>query len=262
MSQQEFLWNSQQSALHRPTHFAPGSCEVHHASADADRLILLTALAVADSDAVSVLVGDDTDLLVRLIVLSDPVKYVKMLMPGIKGHPDKVYSSTALRGALGLMVDHLLFLHAATGCETTSAVYRKGKRVPFRKLKDHPALCAMVQVFNDEQASSDDVAAAGEAFLCVVYGRKTGDNLDAKRHQLYLRSIAKQKVCAKFDLATLPLTSAAARQHSFMVYYQVQQWHGVELQVADWGWRLESGRLRPVPTLREPAPDNLPHMLM
>ena len=26
MSQQEFLWNSQQSALHRPTHFAPGSC--------------------------------------------------------------------------------------------------------------------------------------------------------------------------------------------------------------------------------------------
>ena len=225
-------------------------------------LIVLTALAVADSDAVSVLVGDDTDLLVLLIVLSDPVKDVKMIMPGIKGHPDKVYSSTAMRGALGLMVDHLLFLHAATGCYTTSAVYRKGMRVPFRKLKDHPALCAMVQVFNDEQASSDDVAAAGEAFLCVVHGRKTGDNLDAKRHQLYLRTIAKQKVCAKFDLATLPPTSAAARQHSFMVYYQVQQWHGVELQVADRGWRLESGRLRPVPTLREPAPDNLLHMLM
>ena len=244
------------------SHLEAAGCEVHHASADADRLIVLTALAFADSDAVSVLVGDDTDLLVLLIVLSDPVKDVKMLMPGIKGHPDKVYSSTALRGALRLMVDHLLFLHAATGCDTTSAVYRKGKRVPFRKLKDHPALCAMVQVFNDEQASSDDVAAASEAFLCVVYGRKTGDNLDAKRHQLHLRTIAKQKVCAKFDLATLPPTSAAARQHSFMVYYQVQQWHGVQLQVADWGWRLESGRLRPVPTLREPAPDNLLHMLM
>ena len=31
------------------------------------------------------------------------------------------------------LIDSLLFVHAATGCDTTSAVYRKGKRVPFRK---------------------------------------------------------------------------------------------------------------------------------
>ena len=79
-------------------------CEVHHASADADRLILLTALAVADSDAVSVLVGYDTDLLVLLIVLSDPVKDVKMLMPGIKVTQIRYTVAQLLRGALGLMV--------------------------------------------------------------------------------------------------------------------------------------------------------------
>ena len=60
-------------------------------------------------------------------------KDIKMLMPGRKGHPDKVYSSAALRSALGGMVDSLLFVHAATVCDTTSAVYRKGKCVPFRK---------------------------------------------------------------------------------------------------------------------------------
>ena len=133
--------------------------------------------------------------------------------------------------------------------------------MPFRKLQAQPALCTAVQVFNDPQASKNAVAAAGEAFLCVVYGGKIDDNLDVKRHQLYLRTIAKQKVCAKFDLATLPPTSAAARQHSFRVYHQVQQWRGVALNPTDWGWRLKDGRLTPLPTLREPAPETLLHLI-
>ena len=102
------------------------------------------------------------------------------------------------------------------------------------------------------------VAAAGEAFLWLVYGRKI-DNLDVKRHQLYLRTIAKQKVCAKFDLATLPPT---AHQHSFRVYNQVQQWRGVALNPTYWGWRQKDGRLTPLPTLGEPAPENLLHLIM
>ena len=158
-------------------------------------------------------------------------------------------------------VDSLLFVHAPTGCDTTPAVYRKGKRLPFRKLQAQPALCTAVQVFNDPRTSRDHIAAAGEAFLCVVYGGKIDDNLDVKRHKLYLRTIAKQKVCAKFDLATLPPTSAAARQHSFRVYHQVQQWRGIALDPTDWGWMLKDGDLTPLPTLREPAPDTLLHLI-
>ena len=136
MSQQEFLGNTANKVRFialLTSHLEAAGFEVHHASADADRLIVLTALDVADTCAASVLVGEDTDLLILLTVLSDPEKDIKMLMPGRKGHPDKVYSSAALMSALGGMVDSLLFVHAATGCDTTSAVYRKGKRVPFRK---------------------------------------------------------------------------------------------------------------------------------
>ena len=237
MSQQEFLGNTANKVRFialLTSHLEAAGCEVPHASADADRLIVLTALDVADTCAASVLVGEYTDLLILLTVLSDP---------------------------LGGMVDSVLFVHAATGCDTTSAVYRKGKRVPFRKRQAQPALCTAVQVFNDPQAFTNAVAAAGEAFLCVVYGGKIDDNLDVKRHQLYLRTIAKQKVCAKFDLATLPPTSAAARQHSFRVYHQVQQWRGVALNPTDWGWRLKDGRLTPLHTLREPAPESLLHLI-
>ena len=136
MSQQEFLGNTANKVRFialLTSHLEAAGFEVHHASADADRLIVLTALDVADTCAASVLVGEDTDLLILLTVLSDPEKDIKMLTPGRKGHPDKVYSSAALRSALGGMVDSLLFVHAATECDTTSAVYRKGKRVPFRK---------------------------------------------------------------------------------------------------------------------------------
>ena len=119
---------------------------------------------------------------------------------------------------VGGMVNSMLFVYAATSCDSTSAVYRKDKRVPFRKLQAYPALCTAMQVFNGPRASGNYIAAAGEAFLCVVYGGKIDDNLDVKRHHISLRTIMKQKACAKYDLATLSPTSAsAARQLSFQV---------------------------------------------
>ena len=142
---------------------------------------------VADTCVASVLVGEGTYLLILLTVLSDPEKDNKMLMPGGKCHPYKVYNRTAMWSAMGRMVDSLLFVHAATGCETTSAVYRKGKRLPFRKLQAQPALCTVVQVCNDDQTSRNAIAATCEAFICVVYGGKIDDHLDVKLHQLDLR---------------------------------------------------------------------------
>ena len=164
MSHQEFLGNTANKVRFialLTAHLEGAGCEAHHASADADRLIVLTALYVADTCAASVLVGENTDIFIMLTGLSNPEKDIKRLMPGRKGHPDKVYSSAALRSALGGKVDSLLFVHAATGCDTTSAVYRKGKRVPFRKRQAQPTLCTAVQVFNDPQASKNAVAACG-----------------------------------------------------------------------------------------------------
>ena len=70
--------------------------------------------------------------------------------------------------------------------------------------------------------------------------------------------LAKQKLCAKFDLATLPPTSAAARQNSFRVSNQIQQWRDVALDPFYWGWKLKYGRLYiPLPSFRELSPDTL-----
>ena len=75
MSQQEFLWNTANKVRFialLTSHLEGAGGEVHHASADADRRIVLTALDVADTCATSVVVGEDTDLLILLTVLSHP----------------------------------------------------------------------------------------------------------------------------------------------------------------------------------------------
>lgn len=49
-----------------------------------------------------------------------------------------------------------------------------------------------MQVFNNLQASADDIAAAGEAFILAMYGAKLASGLDKQRYDTYLKTIAKQ----------------------------------------------------------------------
>ena len=62
----------------------------------------------------------------------------------------------------------------------------------------------------------------------------------------------------QMQLATLPPTSAAAaREHSWCTYHQVQSWLGNDSLQSDWGWYLVNGQLHPVLTRLAPASDAL-----
>ena len=237
VSQQEFLANGNKKALIRllTIHLETAGCKVYQAEADADRLIVSTAISLYESERESIIVGEDADILVLLIALANPLTDIKIMNPANKFHPHKVYSSKCIQMAMGDMKNNLLFLHAMTGCDTTSAFYRKGKKLPFKKLKEDVELQHIVQVFNDSQACTEDIAAAGEAFILVMYGGRMNSNLDECRYHTVLRTIAKQPAHARFELATLPPTSAPALQHSYRIFPQVQQWRGVDMNPTDWG---------------------------
>ncbi|KAK3889052.1 hypothetical protein Pcinc_006928 [Petrolisthes cinctipes] len=137
VSQQEFLGNAKNKARLikiLSTHLQGAGCQIYQAEADADRLIVTTACNNNDSEQESVLVGEDTDLLVLLIALAKPQTDIKMMIPVNRAHPDKIFSSKRIQSQMGSITGSLLFLHAITGCDTTSAVYRKGKKGPFKKL--------------------------------------------------------------------------------------------------------------------------------
>jgi hypothetical protein len=241
-------------------HLTAAGCQVSQATSDADTLIVSTALSIAQTKT-SVLVGQDTDLLVLLI--SFATRKVFMLIPAKGNKPDRIFNIKKMQEGLGDLRPLLLLLHAFTGCDTTSAIFNKGKKGAWKKLQDDAGLRESVGVFNADNSSQDEIALAGEYFFLKIYGvsREVTD-LNIARHRIYIRTIAKQRLTANFKLASLPPTKAAALQHSLRVYHQIQQWKGVNLPATDWGWKLSASQgLVPVTTLKQPAPQNLLNLI-
>lgn len=238
-----------------------GIC-VKQAVSDADVLIVNSAIELSRENKNVILIGEDTDLLVLLTALSDPKRSITFRKPGKGLKPDTDYISNHVQNALGDLRDYVLFLHAVTGCDTTSAPYRQGKKKAFKLLKQSETLRNTVNIFNLATASHEDIATAGEDFMLKLYGCKESLNsLDQFRYLEYMRLTPRMRIDKPFNLAVLPPTSSAARQHSYRVYHQVQLWRNCQLPPTEWGWKMRGGVLIPVPTLEKPASDELLNVL-
>ena len=101
------------------------------------------------------------------------------------------------------------------------------------------------------------MADAGKHFLLAMFGANNTEDLDSFRYLCYLKAIAKQPIHSLFNLAALPPTSAAARQHSFRTYHQVQEWLNEKKNPLEWGWKKIGEHLRPITTARPAAPQDL-----
>jgi len=233
---------------------------VRQAKADADVLIVTTAIDLSKehSDFRVVIVGEDTDLLVLIVALVPNTQDILLLKPFSGKQVARVYSSSALQVALGPLTDNILFAHAVSGCDTTSAPFGKGKRRTIQLLENSQTLRDTVSVFNNRFAQPDDIAKAGEKFLLALYAAGSQvETLDKQRFYSFGQTIGKQSVSKTIQLARLPPTSASAREHSFRVFHQVQQWMGIELPATQWGWKMCDNLLQPILTCLPPAPDNL-----
>ena len=94
------------------------------------------------------------------------------------------------------------------------------------------------------------VALAGEESLLALYGAtSTTLFLNTHTRQCFTKAVA----TCPIQLAALPPTSAAAREHYCHVYHRGQQWLGNDLLSSDWRWDLVNGHLRPVLNRLPPA---------
>ena len=77
-------------------------------------------------------------------------------------------------------------------------------------------------------------------------------DLNRFRYKYFLRRAAS----SHSQLSCMPPTVAAAEQHSFRVYLQVQAWLGNTLPATQWGWRKgTSGFLEPIETTFRTSPN-------
>ena len=174
--------------------------------------------------------GDADALIVSTVILKG--KIVSTTDPLI------LYNIPELQGKYSKShCDLILFLHCFTGCDTTSALYKEGKKKLFNcfiKLKAE--MLEELKVFTENSSRPDDVACVGERFTAQLYGANKDTSVNRLRYLAYNRSIGKSQLSNNFKLEFLPPTSAALKQHSYRVYHVVQQAMCHSFSATDWGW--------------------------
>ncbi|GBM88314.1 hypothetical protein AVEN_198145-1 [Araneus ventricosus] len=180
---------------------------VLQAPSDADVLIVETAKTEAESGHSAIIVDIDSELLVFIAALAQPQATVyHMLVLGNFTTASNVYCSRELHKGFGHMTKALIFMHAFMGCDTTSAVYRKGPNSGFYDRK----MQKVVDIFNISNASQDSVEAAGEKFIVHLYGGESSDGVYKTRYKKYIQTVGKKPPNYVMILACLPPTSFAS----------------------------------------------------
>jgi len=230
---------------------------VVHSEDVADTHIVREALNLCNGGQPMTIIGDDTDLLVILAATAKPTDNVYILKSGTGTKQSKVINCQTMLRHLGELRLSVLFIHVMTGCDTTSAMFRKGKRKPFQLMKRCSDLYDITETFQNPESAYDVISKAGEKFLLRLYGATHETTLDDLRFSLYVKATAKLALTFKFSLASLPPTSDAARQHSLRVYLQVQSWLGIKHEPTDYEWKLVNSKLIPITTTVKPVPDDI-----
>ena len=151
-----------------------------------------------------------------------------------------------------VLVESLLFLHAISGCDTTSRPYGIGKSTVLTK---YNTLQHSATTFMSPLSSKQDIEKAGEEALLVKYGCTSSPNLNAARVVKFQLKVATS--AGYVSPEKLPPTCDVAVFHSLRTYHQVQEWRGNSTNPVDWGWVKSGIGLVPIRMEKAAAPESL-----
>ncbi|KAJ8945855.1 hypothetical protein NQ318_002692 [Aromia moschata] len=108
------------------------------------------------------------------------------------------YSSTSFnRGELEFSPGFVLFLHASTGCDITSALFWYGKNKLWGAVQKYIELITIAEQFLQSTATHETIADSGAKCLVAVYrGHYKIENLHSLRYKIFVKTAASAK-CKK-----------------------------------------------------------------
>jgi hypothetical protein len=146
--------------------------------------------------------------------------------------------------------------HAFTGCDTTSAFMRRGKRGPFKLLELH---AQHTEVFRQlgiaSTCLSDDDHRSLERFVCTMYCKPADGDVNKVRCDIFEERNEPTSDLKPFaigngiDLSLLPPCQSSLRMHSLRANYQAYIWKHAHiasvsvpasLGLAGCGWKRNS----------------------
>ncbi|GBP62239.1 hypothetical protein EVAR_44647_1 [Eumeta japonica] len=129
LSQEKFLGNEKNKSnfiILLKTTFSEMGFTVDQAESDADALIVRTALAASPLFNTVTIVAEDIDILILLTALGRKQANAFFFKPSKGRTAEQLYSASGFMYG-DVIANNLLFLHAFSGCDTTSAPYNIGK---------------------------------------------------------------------------------------------------------------------------------------
>lgn len=180
---------------------------------NADYDIAMVACRIALTQPV-VVVGDDTDLLILLQHHFSPINHEAIYLQT----KTKLIDISILKKELDPdLSNSLLFIHALSGCDTTSKPSGIGKLAAMAKYR---GLKKFAELFMVASKNQDEIELSGNEAIATLYGCKHGPDLNFERASKF-----NQKVASSFGYLPperLPPTSDAAKFHGQRVYLQPQ----------------------------------------
>lgn len=232
-------------------------CRVHYAHADADLLIVKTAVNLSLTKPV-ILIGSDTDLLVLSIYHANERcnLYYQPLTQKLTKKAPRVWTIRNVRESLGKEICcHIPLIHAFCGCDTTSRIQGVGKGTLLKLIKNDVFLPNST-VFMTIDQTRDNIINAGEKIMMLIVGSKKNEkSLEEIRLRKFLHRLNQKG--AFIHPKSLPPTTSAVSYHSLRVYHQVQEWLGNTLHATDWGWKLIDASYCPLMTDALIAPEKI-----
>ena len=217
--------------------------ETFQAADDADYDIERMAIESSVDYCITV-IGEDTDLLILLLYHAD-VNSKPLYFQSCKRAGNKIiHDIISYKKILGNDIcSNLLFLHAFTGCDSTSSICGIGKASAFKKLLSNLEFKAIACSFTLSNQSNDDINLLGRKVMSKLYSNSTNQSLNSLRHKRLIEKICVAKSFGEPE--SLPPTESATKYHSYRTYYQIMQWkHGIcSLFPTSWGWIETSGDL-------------------
>ena len=196
VTQQKFLSNSnnkKQLIQMLTNRLSKENIEVKSASADADTLILNTAIERSRTLRTTI-IGEDVDFLVILTALAPINNDIYFLKPRSGRVKTKTYSSRSLQLQYKAVKEFILLAHAFSGCDTTSSIFGKGKKQLLKLLQNEPLVKDVINTFNNKNSKHKEIQKAGETLFLYLYGDKSGKlSLNEYRCNVFKQSLLKEK---------------------------------------------------------------------
>lgn len=242
------------------THYLKADAHVvHNCTGDADKMIVLCALQYAIQGTEVNVVADVADVLVLLMYhwkenMADIYFQSEAKKKGLMAW--KIRDLITKAGKL--VVSHLLFIHAWSGCDTTSATFGQGKTNLLKKLKESEEVQKISLLISDPVMTAEQIVKAGVQLFIIMYGGKQEDSLNTLRYAKFMEIVSSSK--SSLDPQKLPPTERAAYFHSLRVHLQIILWKKLtnnDLDPKQWGWKLDGTVLSPIMTDMAAAPESL-----